>query len=351
MTAAQIALLMSLMQILRIFGPTLWGWLADHTQKRALVLRLTALLAAIMFCGIFFGSTFAHFFLVMVAVNAFTSAQAPLSEALMLSEMKGDLTHYGRIRLWGSVGFIASAAAAGYLLDWYGIGFFPWIILMLLTGVFAVSVRLQESAPIAVHHATPSVMSLLRQREVIAFFASAFLMIAAHAALYVFYSLYLAQIGYSKTMIGLMWSLGVVAEIVFFYYQAPIFRRFGVQTLLLASLLLAALRFAMIGWFAQSLLGLLIAQILHAATFGTHHSASVAMLQRWFSGPLQARGQALYTSAAYGLGGSLGGLILSVFWDRFGPQSVYYLAAMFALGAAICAKLSFRWQPHHEVRK
>lgn len=351
MSAPQIAVLMSLMQVMRIFGPNLWGWVADHTQKRVLVLRITALAAALSFCGMFFGAAFAHFFLVMVALNTFTSAQGPLSEALMLSEMKGDLTHYGRLRLWGSVGFIAAVTLSGYLLDWYGIGFMPWIALFLLAAVFAVSTGMQESAPLSLHRESPSVLKLLRRREVIAFFISTFLMIAAHASLYVFYSLYLEKIGYSKTVIGWMWSLGVVAEIVFFYYQAPFFRRFGVQTLMLASLALAVVRFAMIGWFATSLAGLLIAQILHAATFGVHHSASVATLQRWFAGPLQARGQALYTSISYGLGGSLGGLILSIFWDRFGPETVYWMAAVFALGALIAASLSYRWQPHCEVGK
>jgi PPP family 3-phenylpropionic acid transporter len=166
----------------------------------------------------------------------------------------------------------------------------------------------------------------------------------------VFYSLYLARIGYSNTVIGLMWSLGVVVEIVFFFYQAPIFKRFGVQKLMIASLLIAVVRFLMIGSGAQSLFVLLVAQVLHAATFGVHHSASVATLQRWFSGPLQARGQALFTSISYGLGGTLGGLILGGFWDTFGPQTVYFMAAVFSLAGAAAAALSCRWQ-HHEERK
>jgi MFS transporter, PPP family, 3-phenylpropionic acid transporter len=192
---------------------------------------------------------------------------------------------------------------------------------------------------------------LLRRREVRAFFASTFLMIAAHSALYVFYSLYLAQIGYSKSVIGLMWSLGVIAEIVFFFYQAPLFRRFGVRRLMMASLLMAAVRFLMIGFCAQSLFWLLVAQVLHAATFGTHHSASVATLQKWFSGPLQARGQALFISISYGLGGSLGGLVLSGVWDTFGARVVYAIAACFALGGAGAAALSYRWQSHQEEKK
>lgn len=344
LSAAQIGVLMSMMQVMRIFGPNLWGWVADHTRRRVMVLRVTSAASALVFCGMFWGETFVFFFALMLALNLFTSAQGPLSEALMLSSMRGDLTHYGRLRLWGSVGFIVTVIAAGQLLDWQGIALMPWIALVLLAMVAGVALNMREEVAIPRTQDTPSVRQLLRQKEVIAFFISTFLMIAAHASLYVYYSLYLSQIGYSKTVIGLMWSLGVVAEILFFYFQAPLFRRFGVTTLMLASLLIGVVRFLMIGFGAESMVMLLIAQILHAATFGVHHSASVATLQRWFAGPLQARGQALFISVSYGLGGSLGGLLLSACWDTFGARIVYMTAALFCLAGWIAAALSYRWQ-------
>jgi PPP family 3-phenylpropionic acid transporter len=352
MTAAQIGVLLSLMQVMRIFGPNLWGWVADRHQQRVTVLRITAIAAAASCCGLFLGQGFAQFFVVMVLLNLFTSAQGPLSEALMLSEMRGDLTHYGRLRLWGSVGFIASVTLAGPFLDRYGIGQMPWIALGLLVLVAVSSLRMEESPHGDGQHDVIPLAALLRRPEVAAFFTSTFLMIAAHAALYVFYSLYLAGLGYSNTVIGLMWALGVIVEIAFFFYQAPIFKRFGVRNLMVASLLIAVARFLLIGFGAQSLILLLIAQVLHAATFGVHHSASIATLQRWFFGPLQARGQALFTSISYGLGGTMGGLILSALWDTFGPQAVYLAAAMFSLAGAGAAILCYRWQPHHpEGRK
>ena len=104
------------------------------------------------------------------------------------------------------------------------------------------------------------------------------------------------------------------------------------------------LRFAVIGAAPQQVALLAGAQLLHAATFALHHSASVTTLQRWFSGPLQARGQALFISLSYGIGGSLGGLFLAQCWQRLGPQSVYYVASLLGLGAAVAAGLSFRWQ-------
>ncbi|TFW09998.1 MFS transporter [Oxalobacteraceae bacterium OM1] len=344
MSAAEIGALMSLMQVMRIFGPALWGWVADRKQQRVVVLRLTACAAVAVFGGIFAGNTFAQLFIAMVAVNFFTSAQVPLSEALMLAEMRGDLSNYGRLRVWGSIGFILAVTLAGPLLDAFGIRLVPWISVALLALVFGATAKMHETPA---HHAAqkmPSVLELLRRREVIAFFASTFLMIAAHASLYVFYSLYLARLGYSNTVIGLMWSVGVLVEIGFFFWQAPIFRRFGVRRIMVASLVIAVARFLLIGLGAASVWLLLIAQLMHAATFAAHHSASIATLQRWFSGPLQARGQALFTSISYGLGGTLGGLALGELWDTFGAQTVYLAAAMFSLAAAGAAVYSYRWQ-------
>jgi PPP family 3-phenylpropionic acid transporter len=344
LSVTQIGILMSLMQVMRIFGPNVWGWVADQSRRRVLVLRLTSVAAALTFCGMFVGQSFMFFFALMVTVNLFTSAQGPISEALMLSSMRGDLTHYGRVRLWGSVGFIVLVTLSGYALDWQGIELMPWIALLMLVMVTSVTFSLHEEP--ATQHAQPSnsVRELLSRKSVLSFFASTFLMIAAHSSLYVYYSLYLSDMGYSKSVIGLMWSLGVIAEILFFFYQAPLFRRFGVRKLMLFSLGIAVIRFLMIGWGAQSLAILLVAQVLHAATFGVHHSASVATLQRWFAGSLQARGQALYISISYGLGGTVGGLLLSACWDTFGARWVYVLAAIMSLLGLIAAQLSYRWQ-------
>lgn len=344
MTVLQIGMLMSIMQAMRIVGPNLWGWTSDILQKRALVLRFITALAMISFIGMFFGQTFLQFAIVMAVLNLFTGAQGSLSEALLLGQLRGDLTYYGRIRLWGSIGYIVLVAISGVLLEWYGIGLVPWICFAVLAMVFVASLRFNSSPQPASPQETPSLRALLMRKEVIAFFSSTFFMIAAHTALYIFFSLYLAQHGYSKPMIGMLWAIGTIAEVVFFFYQAPIFRRLGVRVVMLSSLLIAVVRFLIVGFGIESLLALLVAQIMHGATFGAHHSASVATLQRWFTGPLQARGQALYASISYGIGGTLGGLCLSYVWSRFGPQAIYWVAAALALIAFFAAWLSFRWQ-------
>lgn len=343
-TAVQIGALMSVAQAMRMVGPLVWGWLADRTQKRVSILRLTSLLAAMSSLGWLFGQGFVYYLFVMVILSFFAGAQGPLLESLMLSEMRGDLSHYGSLRLWGSVGYIAVVLGAGGLLDWLGAGLVPWICAALLGMVLIVNCRLKEVVSTAKVQVQVSLGSVLKKREVIAYFTSSALKIASHMGLYAFYSLYLAKLGYSGFMIGLMWSLGVVAEILFFYYQTPIFKRFGLEKLWLFSFLVSVGRFVLIGAGGESLLILLFAQTLHGITFGTHHASNVMMLQRWFSGPLQSRGQALLVSVSYGFGGCIGGLFLSQIWRYLNAESVFYFSSGIALLGWMAACLSVRWQ-------
>lgn len=344
MTVPQIGVLLSLIQVMRIVGPNVWGWVADHTQQRARVLRLTAFASFAAFAGIFFAETYVHFFIVMVLINLFTSAQSPLSEALMLSDMRGDLSHYGRVRLWGSIGFIIAVLAGGYILDWFGVESLLWFAGGLLVLVLAASLRIRDVPHPPAAHDTPRLWHVLRKPEVAAFFLSTALMVGAHMALYTFYSLYLERAGYSKPVIGAMWALGVVAEVVFFYFQGRVFARFGARRLMMIAFAVALLRFTITGAGPDLLWVLVAAQLMHAITFAAHHSASVMTMQRWFAGPLQASGQALYMSLAYGVGGTVGGLLMTWCWDKIGPQQMYYAAAGLCAAGAGAAWYSFKLQ-------
>jgi MFS transporter, PPP family, 3-phenylpropionic acid transporter len=149
--------------------------------------------------------------------------------------------------------------------------------------------------------------------------------------LYTFLSLYLKQLDYNKTEIGVFWVLGVLVEIAFFYVQGRFFKRFGVYPLLTATFVLAAIRFALIAEFAHVVVLLVIAQLLHAATFAVHHSASVLTVQRWFAGAAAARGQALYISLGYGVGGTAGSLAAAWLWSTISPSSAFLASSVASL--------------------
>ena len=105
---------------------------------------------------------------------------------------------------------------------------------------------------------------------------------------------------------------------------------------MIASLAFAALRWLVIGYFADSLLMLGVAQLLHAATFGTFHAASIHLVHHYFRGRLQGRGQALYSSLSFGAGGAVGSLASGYVWEGLGAQWTFVVAAATAaVGAAV----------------
>jgi len=334
LTAAQIGIVMAVAQGMRIFGPTVWGWLADHTTERVRILKFTAVAAAICFVPVLLPGGFGYLLLTMFALHFFMTGQIPIAEAMTATQLRGDpgaAALYGQLRAWGSISFVVVVLATGVLLDWAGVALQPWLVIILLVAT-AVAAQLVRDAPHA-PDATPGVAvgALLAEPRVRWFFLSVLLMIFAHGALYTYLSLHLASLGYSKSAIGVFWVVGVAFEIVFFFVQGRVFARFDPFRLLAASFALAALRFALIAEFAHVIVLLVIAQALHAATFAVHHSASFLTIQRWFHGRATARGQALYVSIGYGVGGSAGSLLAAWLWSSYGASAAFLSSSVAAL--------------------
>lgn len=337
-TPVEIGILMSIFQISRIFAPNFWGWLADHTAKRTIWIRLNTVLGVLGFIAVFWAEGFWAMLLVMGALSLFTSSTMPLSESLTLAHLANTKGHYSRIRMWGSVGFIVASILLGYLIDWAGIASLLWTILAVQITLFLLTFTLTE-VKVAPHHTDGfSVWKILRNPAVIALLLGCALMVSAHGVLYNFYSIYLAEHGYSKGMIGWLWSIGVICEIVVFMLMPMMMRRFTLKAIILVSLALAVLRFTMIGLAVDHLILLLIAQSLHAATFGSFHAATVEVVAKFFNGRHQAKGQAIYNSVTYGLGGAVGGIAGGYALQGLGGELTFLLAAIFPLiGFAVIA--------------
>ncbi len=328
---ADIGILMSLFQISRIFAPNFWGWLADHTGKRAPWIKLTAFLGLCGFTAVFWAHGFYWLFFVMAALSLFTSSTLPLAESLTLAHLATTNGHYSRIRMWGSLGFIVAAVVLGFLIDFSGIRSLLWFLLIVQMTLFVLSFGLPDARVASHEHDEYSIWQLIRQPNVMALLLGCALMVTAHGVLYNFYSIYLSEHGYSKSVIGLLWAVGVVCEIAVFMAMPKIMARFSLKAILLFSLALAVLRFSLIGWAIDSWPTLLFAQTLHAATFGSFHAASVEVIAGFFNGRHQAKGQAIYNSVAYGIGGTLGGVAGGYALQYLGGQYTFMLAALFPL--------------------
>jgi len=332
-TPVDIGSLMAVLMLSRIVAPNIWAYIADHRADRMRVVRVASLLTMLLFTGVFVATSFWWLALVMLTFSFFWHASLPLIEVQVMHHTRHKPGAYGRVRLWGSIGFIASVAVLGSVLDVAG----PWWILPVMTalmaGIWFFSLTLPESEMAGhMQHPGPFHKVVLRP-EILAFLVACLLMQVSHGPYYTFYSIYLDGHGYSKTVIGMLWAYAVVCEIIVFLFMPRILKFVDQRTVLMVSFALAAARWLVIGYFPDNLALLIFAQTLHAASFGAFYAAGMQMVYRFFVGMHQHRGQAVYGTVAFGVGGAIGSYYSGHTWETLGPGLTFAIAA----GAAALA--------------
>jgi PPP family 3-phenylpropionic acid transporter len=331
-SAVQMGIAFALMGVSRSIVPVLWGIWADRSEQRIRLVRVSAAVSLLLFLSIPFVDERWAIVVLMVGYSLFWHALLPQFEVVALNHLARSGVDYSRVRLWGSVGFVVAVLALGPVLDRYGMLPLPFLVALMWIGMVVSAWRVAEP-PMAYAMDAPrvSIWGVLRRPEVIALLIACFASQLSFAPYYNFFTLFLERHGYSRGMAGLLWALGVTAEVGLFLVMRPLIQRFGVRPLMLAALGATVLRWLVIGLAVDSLALLLLAQLAHALTFGAYHAVAVHYIQRFFPGRLQGRGQAIYNALAYGVGGSVGSLASGWLWDHVSPESTFISAALMAL--------------------
>jgi PPP family 3-phenylpropionic acid transporter len=335
-----ISLLTSVQSFTRVFAPYAWGALSDHTGERVRLLRVSAAVALVASCGLWIDGGPWWIGLVLLLLFTHTSSMMSLTEAAMAHLVAGDWGRYGRIRLWGSAGFLLTVFVAGAWFDRFGMASFPAWAALTLALVLACTLWLPDTREKPEVHALrvrEPVGPVLRQPAVRWFFVSLLFHVMSHFAIYGFLSLYLDSLGYDKAMIGLLWSVSVALEIAWFFAQGRIIGRLPMSRWLVVCGVAMVLRMALTAGLGSWLVALFVGQVLHALTFATHHTTCIAMVSRHFPGGLRARGQALFTVIGYGIGGVVGVLAGGALASRFGFPAMYAVAMLLAVVGTLCA--------------
>jgi PPP family 3-phenylpropionic acid transporter len=337
--AEAIGILTAIMMLARVIAPNLWGWLADHTSQRIRIVRGGALLATLSFAGIFLDESYFTLVVVIILHSFFWNALLAQYEVVTFDYLKNKPEGYARIRLWGSVGFIVAVAAVGALMDVIRVSHLPLILLGCMALV-CLSSWLVEEAPRheTLDQSSETIWQIMKKPPVICFFTVCLLMQVSHGPYYTFFSLYMEQHGHSRTQIGQLWALGVLAEVVLFWYMHRLMPAWGVRTLMLLSLLLSGVRWALIGLFPDSLPIILLAQCLHAFSFGAFHATAIEVVRRAFPAKQAARGQALYNSLSFGVGNAIGALASGYLWEWSNQWTFLLAGAVTLLAWAIAWK-------------
>jgi PPP family 3-phenylpropionic acid transporter len=338
-SSARIGELVAIPMLMRCVAPNIWGWLGDYTGRRLAIVRFGAVCTLLTFSLILFDKSYAWLAMVMALHAFFWHAVLPQFEVITLAHLQGQTARYSQIRLWGSIGFILTVVALGRLFEVFSLDAYPQALLLIMLGIVASSWWVPNAQPVAssLRPETGGFFKQLTRPGVLAFYGSVALMQISHGPYYTFLSLHLERLGYSRGMIGMLWAVGVVGEVLMFMAMRWLLQRFSVKQVLMTSFLLAAVRWILLGNFADHLSWLIVAQVLHAATFGSFHAAAIHFVQRSFGPQQQGQGQALYAALA-GTGGAIGALYSGYIWNELGAGWTFSIASLAAMAAALlCA--------------
>ncbi|WP_373882905.1 MFS transporter [Acinetobacter pittii] len=329
----EIGVLSSIAIVTRFFAPLVWGWIADKSGRRMLLVRIATWMESCIWFAIFIvPNTFQSVALLMLIFSFFQNAILAQFEGVTLfwlGDQKAKL--YGKIRKWGSVGFIVGVFTIGAILEIVPISMLPILLLIIasLAFIWSFSIREPDSAPTSQKHLEP-LLPVLKRPTVAAFFAIEFILLFSHAPFYSFYSNFLKSLNFSTTEIGFLWAMGVFAEIFMFSIASKIFQRFSWRSLVVMCLLVTSIRWMLVAVFSHYFIGQLFAQCLHAFSFGLFHLIAMRVIFQNFSAGQQGRGQALY-STMWGLGVAFGSVLAGHFWKILSGELIFMCASVVVL--------------------
>jgi MFS transporter, PPP family, 3-phenylpropionic acid transporter len=329
--------LVAILSLTKVVAPYVWGWLTDHGGRRVHMIRYASFAAAAIFSGVFVNSGFVWMVLVTLLFSFFWNAGMPQFDAATLTLLGKDHHRYSIIRSTGSMGFIAAVLSAGLLLDSYGLKWVPLIILLLFILVALCSLAIPDTDN-ARHDtgADRSIWPVLRRPAVQAVLLAGFLLQFGFGPYNTFYSIHLQAHGYSESLVGVLWVTGTVSEVFMFYCMHRLLPVYRMKTLLLVCFLVGCARWLIIGYAADNLVALVLAQFMHAVTFGMFHAVMIHLIHHLFTGVHQGRGQGLFNSMCYGAGAAVGAVLSGYAWQNWGAETSFTLAAaVSALGGLI----------------
>ncbi|MFA3038161.1 MFS transporter [Acinetobacter pittii] len=329
----EIGVLSSIAIVTRFFAPLVWGWIADKSGRRMLLVRIATWMESCIWLAIFIvPNTFQSVALLMLIFSFFQNAILAQFEGVTLfwlGDQKAKL--YGKIRKWGSVGFIVGVFTIGAILEIVHISMLPILLLIIasLAFIWSFTIREPDSASTSQKYLEP-LFPVLKRPTVAAFFAIEFILLFSHAPFYSFYSNFLKSLNFSTTEIGFLWAMGVFAEIFMFSIASKIFQRFSWRSLVIVCLLVTSIRWMLVAVFSHYFIGQLFAQCLHAFSFGLFHLIAMRVIFQNFSAGQQGRGQALY-STMWGLGVAFGSVLAGHFWKILSGELIFMCASVVVL--------------------
>lgn len=347
----QTALVLGIFPWLTVICGPLMGRVADKTGARRAILRVLAGLFLSGYLLILWADAPWQIVALMVLIGASGAPfNAVVDNLTLIADRPSAPVDYGRVRLWGSIAFIAASSLGGLALGRFGeqailyalIGAGMAMLVSALVAPRVSEVTDATGAELAAPLLAPSRPRLLRNPVFLAFVLAAACLQAQHGVLYMYGTLRWREAGVPDSVIGWLWSEGVVAEILLFMAGARILSRIGPLHLMMLSALAGILRWPLMGETVY-LPVLILVQALHGFTFGAFHLGAMNFIRA--AAPRGATGaaQGIYVALVQGVASGLSIPLAGQLAEAFGPRAYWAMAVPPMLALILLLWVNRRW--------
>ena len=332
--AGQISLVLAGQMAVRIGSGPFFTFLADRTGDRRLMLCCLSAAAFVSMVLLAAVSGFAAILCLAIAMSVVWTPIIPLIESLAVLESENGGADYGRTRLWGSLTFILGSTGGGYALTWFEPGSIIWVLVGAYLLMLAAAILLPAASAAQAAHSDrlrfAGVLPVLRHPVFLAFLGSASLIQASHALYYGFGTIHWQSVGIGDGVIGGLWAIGVIAEVVLFTFARRSVSLVGPLGLVAVGGVSAALRWPLTA-LDPGVAWLVLIQIGHGLTFGATHLGAMHFIVRAAPARYHATVQGVHAAFA---GGIIMAAVMSVSGTLYAACGAMGYLAMAGLAAA-----------------
>lgn len=344
LSSSEIGIALALSPGIAAIAPGFWSRLSDSLGRPDRILAALATGSALAFSLLFFTSTFAGVVAALGLYACFATSVTPLVDALTLDFVAREGRSFARLRMFGSLGFVASSVLFGL----YGAArprSLLWVALSLMVAygawTFALPRGHRTERPRSEARSNAfGLRALLVRGDLRLFLSATALHWIACAPWHGSLALHVADLGLAPSVVGLSAGLGVTAEIVMLFVHPRLFASVPPARLLWWALAASVLRWAGMAFTSDpaAIVGL---SALHGMTFGAFYVAAVAHMASLVPQEYRASGQALFASVTFGLGGLVGYSGAGFAYAWMGGNALFGVAAgLEALAAALAWRVS-----------
>src|SRR5687767_3292223 len=350
LSGPQIGLLTGLAPLITLIGAPLWTGIADASHRHKLVMSFTILVAIV--CALIIPAlrNFALLF-PLVLIYAFTSAPIPsLGDSATMSMLGDQRQMYGRVRLGGTIGWGVMAFISGLLIDRNGIVWAYWIYaigmtltLLVTQGLIFNKVEKQESF-------WSGIGTLLADRRWVLFLGMAFICGVGMASINTYQFVYLAEIGASKSLMGLSLTVSTLSELPVMFFGDRLLKRFQARGLLVLAMVVIGVRVLLYAVF-DTPIAILALQLMHGFTFPAVWIAGVSYAHENAPNALKATAQGLFGATMMGIGAAVGSFFGGLLIGSIGGRGMYLAFSALVLVSVVFFTLVERYQsvPHAKI--